>query len=333
MRFDFATFSDRYLDEAAGLLAQRHRRDRIARPLLPARFEEPAVARAAVEAAWRRPGARGVVALDEGWLAGYLISDAATEPVRGRCAWVRLAGHALAEGIDTELYRDLYAALAAGWVAEGYFDHYVLVPAADHAVLDAWFALSFGLEHAHGLRPLVALSASGATPLAAGLEIRRATAGDRETLGGVSQWLRRYQAGAPIWGAALPEDTLQIEAGYAEMAGDEKVSVWLAFLDGQVAGFQAYFPAEAADDNPLIPPGCVDLSVAATHPELRGRGVGSALTQVGLADVAARGYTACIVDWRVTNLMSSRFWPRQGFLPTVYRLVRRVDPRIVWAQG
>jgi len=330
MRFDLVPFSDRFLDEAAGLLAQRHRRDRVACPLLPARFEALAAARAAVEAVWRRPGARGVVALDGGRLAGYLIGDAATEPVRGRCAWVRLGGHALAEGIDAELYRDLYAALAAGWVAQGYFDHYSLVPATDRAALDAWFALSFGLEHAHGLR---ALPLTEAAHPVSGLEIRRATTADRETLAAVSQLLRRYQSGPPIWGAALPEDTSQIEAGYADMAGDEAAAVWLAFRDGQIAGFQAYFPAEMSDDNPLVPPECADLSVAATHPELRGRGVGSALTQVGLTDAAARGYTACVVDWRVTNLMSSRFWPRRGFQPAVYRLVRRVDPRIAWAQG
>jgi ribosomal protein S18 acetylase RimI-like enzyme len=250
--------------------------------------------------------------------------------VRGRCVWVRLAGHALAEGVDAELYRDLYAKLATGWVAQGYFDHYSLIPATDRAALDAWFALSFGLEHAHGLRALALMEA--AYP-ASGLGIRRATAADRAMLAGVSQWLRRYQAGPPIWGAALPEDTPQIEGGYAEMAGDEKATVWLAFLDGQIAGFQAYVPAESADDNPLIPPACVDLTVAATHPELRGRGVGSALTQIGLTDAAAQGYTACVVDWRVTNLMSSRFWPRRGFQTAVYRLVRRVDPRIAWAQG
>jgi ribosomal protein S18 acetylase RimI-like enzyme len=331
--FDLVPFSDRHLDEAAALLAQRHRRDRAACPLLPARFEEPAAARAAVEAIWRRPGARGVAALDGGLLAGYLIGDAVAEPVRGRCAWVRLAGHALAEGVDAELYRDLYARLATGWVAQGYFDHYALVPAGDRTALDAWFALSFGLEHAHGLRALAVPEEADAVRHTPGLEIRRATADDRETLADVSQWLRRYQAGPPIWGAALPEDTSQIVTGYTDMAGDEAATVWLAFRDGQVAGFQAYFSAEMSDDNPLVPPECVDLSVAATHPDLRGRGVGSALTQTGLADAAARGYTACVVDWRVTNLISSRFWPRQGFQPAVYRLVRRVDPRIVWAQG
>jgi ribosomal protein S18 acetylase RimI-like enzyme len=273
------------------------------------------------------------VALAEGQLVGYLIGDTATEPVRGRCAWVRLAGHALTAGVDAEVYRDLYAALAAGWVAQGYFDHYALLPAADHAALDAWFALSFGLEHAHGLRALAAVDMMDAAQTPPGPAIRRATGDDRETLIAVSQWLRRYQAGPPIWGAALPDDTAEIAAGYAAMASDATTIIWLAFLDGQVAGFQAYIPAETADDNPLIPPGCVDLSVAAIHPDLRGRGVGAALTQMGLKDAARRGYTACVVDWRVTNLLSSRFWPRQGFQPTIYRLVRRVDPRIVWAQG
>jgi hypothetical protein len=35
--------------------------------------------------------------------------------------------------------------------------------------------------------------------------------------------------------------------------------------------------------------------------------------------------------WRSTNLLTARFWPRQGFRPVAYRLVRRVDQRIAWA--
>jgi hypothetical protein len=29
--------------------------------------------------------------------------------------------------------------------------------------------------------------------------------------------------------------------------------------------------------------------------------------------------------------LPARFWPRQGFRPIAYRLVRRVDQRIAWA--
>ena len=52
-----------------------------------------------------------------------------------------------------------------------------------------------------------------------------------------------------------------------------------------------------------------------------------------LADACARGYAYCAIDWVATNLLSSRFWPRQGFRPMVYRLMRQIDPRVLWAYG
>jgi hypothetical protein len=36
------------------------------------------------------------------------------------------------------------------------------------------------------------------------------------------------------------------------------------------------------------------------------------------------GYPAVATDWRMTNLLSSRTWPRLGFRPTFYRLVRAI---------
>ena len=36
------------------------------------------------------------------------------------------------------------------------------------------------------------------------------------------------------------------------------------------------------------------------------------------------GYPTVVTDWRVTNLLSSRTWPRLGWLPTFYRLYRAI---------
>ena len=66
------------------------------------------------------------------------------------------------------------------------------------------------------------------------------------------------------------------------------------------------------------------LGFAATLPEARGSGIGVALTQAGLAWAAEEGYPAMLTDWRVTNLLSSRFWPRRGFRPQYLRLYRAV---------
>ena len=68
-------------------------------------------------------------------------------------------------------------------------------------------------------------------------------------------------------------------------------------------------------------------------PEARGQGIGTLLTRHGLAHARAAGYHFCETDWRSTNLLASRFWPHQGFQPIGYRLVRRIDQRIAWADG
>ena len=54
------------------------------------------------------------------------------------------------------------------------------------------------------------------------------------------------------------------------------------------------------------------------------RAPGLALTQASFAWARERGYEAMVTDWRATNLLSSRFWPRRGFRPTFLRLHRLV---------
>jgi GNAT superfamily N-acetyltransferase len=107
--------------------------------------------------------------------------------------------------------------------------------------------------------------------------------------------------------------------------------MWLAFCEGRVAAMQGYWPAEEAEEDLLVAAGCCELEVAGTCAWARGRGIGQALTRHGLAQARLHGYRTCMTDWRSTNLLSSRFWPRQGFRPAAYRLVRRVDERITWA--
>lgn len=78
---------------------------------------------------------------------------------------------------------------------------------------------------------------------------------------------------------------------------------------------------------------CSYLAFVATREEEQGRGVGRMLTAHGIAHEHATGFTHCIIDWRATNLLSSRFWPRQGFRPVAYRLSLRLDERILWGHA
>ena len=85
---------------------------------------------------------------------GYLIGAPHDKAVWGDNVWVDAAGLAVEE---PEVVRDLYAAAAAMWVRAGdRRRHYVVVPAADHLLVDAWFRLGFGQQQAHGVREVMA---------------------------------------------------------------------------------------------------------------------------------------------------------------------------------
>lgn len=338
MTIDIVSFHEGLLPAAAELLARRHRRDRAAVPLLPARFEEPRTALAAVREVWHKPWTTGAAALRDGRLAGFLVGEVKADTLRGRHVWMHLAGHALAEDLAPEWYGDLYAAAGPGWLEMGAFDHYVMVTSADRAGQDAWFSLSFGREQVHAVRSLAEPLPDA--PDIPGVRVRPATADDRDAfVEEMSPILRRHLAGPPVWGAALPESVWPMREGFAELLADATARVWLAETvdangSGQILGYQAYFPASPADDNLTISISdrTVLLEVAATRPEARGRGIGRALTRAGLADAAAGGYRVCVADWRTTNIEAARFWPRLGFHPAVYRLTRKVDPRVAWAK-
>jgi glycine/D-amino acid oxidase-like deaminating enzyme len=80
-----------------------------------------------------------------------------------------------------------------------------------------------------------------------------------------------------------------------------------------------------------LPDSCIDLNVGATVESASGQGIDTLLTQHGLAAARAAGYDRCVADWRTANLLAARFWPRRSFREVVYRLRRRVDQRIAWA--
>ena len=120
--------------------------------------------------------------------------------------------------------------------------------------------------------------ASDPVKLPAGLEIRRAGPEDRAVLEQMSDIIARHQALAPAWVATDSTTLGELREGFAELAADPDVTVWLAFQNGEAVGYQAFFEAPPAADDLITPERCGELKVAGTVPSARGIGVGSALT-------------------------------------------------------
>jgi ribosomal protein S18 acetylase RimI-like enzyme len=311
-------FADDHLDAAGELLAERHRRHREAEPLLPAAYEEPTAARAEVEALWRADDTPGAVAIRDGRVVGYVVGRR-KEDTWGANVWVDPAGHAVGWAEDV---RDLYAAVAERWVRSGWNAHYVVVPASDAELVASWFRLSFGQQHAYGVREL---PADPSWPES----VREAETGDIDELLRISPVLAEHQLLAPVFSTlAFDEDEAELREEWAKDIAAQDVACLVVERDGRIVSGFFLCPLEHSSMHTGLarPEHMSFLAWAATDPEARGTGAGVALTDAGFAWAREHGYEAMVTDWRVTNLLSSRFWPARGFRTTFLRLHRLIAP-------
>ena len=310
-------FTDDHLDAAGELLAARHARHRRAEPLLPERYEDAAAARSEVEALWRADDTPGTVALRDGRVVGFLVGRG-KEALWGENVWVDPAGHAAEHPEDV---RDLYAAAAERWVAEGRNAHYVMAPATDGELVDAWFRLSFGQQHAHGIRELP-------DEVSWPDGVRMAEDRDLDELVRLGPLLSRHQVLAPVFSRLpLDDDEAALRAEIEEDLAAQPTSATLVVeRNGRIVGGFFLCPLEQSSMHAGLarPEHMSFLGWAATDPEARGGGAGLALMEGAFAWAREQGYEAMVTDWRVTNLLASRFWTGRGFRPTFLRLHRLV---------
>jgi predicted N-acetyltransferase YhbS len=307
-RPEIHAFSDELLDAAAALLAARHTRHREAEPLLPAEVDF----RAQLESEWRTDGASGVVATSGGRAIAYLVA----RPLEygGGRSWMvaGIGGHAV-DG-DAELARDLYAAAAGRWADAGHTRHAVFVPSADRELVDAWFRLSFGASGALAMRETKALAGFDA-----GVEIRLGTPDDLEASARLDRAMHDSMRPSPSFSDTEAWTHEQYVDDWRDTWSDERYVHFVAERGGRVVGHIVLY---RRPPDLRVPKDAIDLAAASSVPEVRGSGVGRALTEHVIAWAHANGLPTMTTDWRMTNLFASRFWPRRGFRTTFLRLFR-----------
>lgn len=317
-RLELHPFTDDHLADAGRLLAARHRRHREVQPLLSARYEDPAAAQAEVAAVLASDGASGSVATIGGDVVGYLLG-APKSATWGENTWVEAAGHAVEEA---ETLRDLYGHAAARWVDEGRTAHYALVPAHDTDLIDAWFRLSFGLQHMHAIQP------APTTPLppSTKVTVRNGRRDDIPHLAAMELVLPEHQGRSPVFSSGGIPTIEESTAEWEEDFDDPDYEVLVAEHGGQVIGtaIGCSVDKSSAHQGLSRPDNAGFLGFAAVYPGHRGLGAGRALGEAVLNWSAAQGHDSVVTDWRVTNLLSSRTWPALGFVNTFARLHRIV---------
>jgi GNAT superfamily N-acetyltransferase len=330
VKIKYLPFTEQMIPDAGKLLADRHVRNRRSLPLLPSRFEAPQVATKAIETLWQKKTRNGYVAYRDGKMIAYLIGETTTQ-TWGRSGYVYLPGYALAGDENPAILQDLYAWLGDDWVKTGNFNHYLYISAADKNVLDALFDLGFGKERTDTLLDLRTLKIP-VVEKPSGATIRKAGKGDNALLGSLSGVISRALGEAPYWHPTIPEEWSELYEGWSELADDKEWTLWLALENDEALGTVGFTAQKEADTDILASPHTAYLSVGATKPETRGRGVSTVLTWRGFEQARKDGFEICYTNFINPNLLASRFWPRFGFKDVSYRVAKKISPMITWAK-
>ena len=305
---DIVAFTDEHVDGAAAVLADRHAAHLAVEPLLPHRtdFSEQ------VEKA--RENATGVVALEGGEVVGYLLGPRRDDSI-GAHIWIESAGHAVRE---PELIRDLYTVAAERWVQDGLTRHFVYVPALRELV-EPWLRLSFGISAAQA-----AMETRPAAPTAAATStiVRPSTPEDTPVAAAYDRLLQLHLRESPSFGGMAVQTDEEVLDEWRKDEGNPIYTHFVAEQDSRIVGHLLLYRRPEGDLR--VPPESIDLANALTEVHARGSGAMVALTEHALGWAHEHGYKILITDWRMTNLLASRFWPKRGFRETYVRLYRSI---------
>jgi predicted metal-dependent enzyme (double-stranded beta helix superfamily) len=235
----------RHLDPAAALLAGRHRRDRAREPLLPAAFDAPDACRAQIEHAFDNPGWKGLLAEVDGAPVGFAIMTAQITAQTHflasffppRAASLGYAAHATKAGMEYDVYRALFAALAEPFVALGFFDFAINLPASDPESREAWASLGFGRTMTCAIRGV------GPTekPAATAVELHQVSAEDAEVIFSLNEELTLHHARSPIFNPFIRESDASSHEFQRNLLTEPAANAhWVAYEDGKPVGMNTF---------------------------------------------------------------------------------------------
>lgn len=290
---------------AVRLLAERHAVNRRAEPLLPAVEDfEPYVAA-------ELQGGSGVVALRGDEVVGYLVG----QPEESRVGRTLRSGHAGHAANEPELTRDLYAAAAERWVNEGMVRHNVFVPMLDD-LIEPWFRLSFG---GSAIQALLAVPERATCDAAAG--IRLSTPDDLIDAARLHAVQEEHLTRPPSFNGLGLSSPSELEDEWRDTWTDERFVHFVAERGARILGHALLY---RRPPDMRVPQGSIDLAGCATDADVRGTGLGIALTNYVIGWAAENGFKTMSTDWRLTNLVASRFWPARGFRAAFVRVYRSI---------
>ena len=227
MTIEIGGFDDGRLEAAASLVAARYGTELLQKPLLSCRYQHAAETIPFLHDL--RNEGPGVAALEDGRLIGLILGM--VPMFKGvYTAYVPDFGH----GTDTlnsrNVYRDMYAQLAARWVGSVCFTHNISMMAHHRQAIDAFHSMGFGMINIDAMRDF-----SPGPDLPPKIEVRREGRRHLGVLMSPETKLKRHLASSPIFIPSLPNPEMQ--RSVEEQLLDSDQLIWIASHEGAPVGF------------------------------------------------------------------------------------------------
>lgn len=312
-------FQENHIKQAARLVCDRYQLLREQEPLLPERYQEEPIIQWMIENICRLDGP-GVAVIQDDKFMGFLQAWLMPEFKGKRSVYSPEWANGAVLPYSRFIYEEMYARIAAAWVAERFTAHYISIFASDMEAINGCHGLGFGLLGIDALRDL--------SPLAGvefNIDIQQAGPQHLDQIVELQVGLRLYMKESPVF---FRTDRYNREF-FEDWMEDNSKMIWLAFIEGEPVAFLRTGPAN--DDVAAIIHDEKTTSIygAFTQAGHRGKGIGKALLDRFIQAAHSEGYLRCAVDFETMNLLGSRFWLKQGFTPVSFSLLRQVDERVI----
>ena len=155
------------------------------------------------------------------------------------------------------------------------------------------------------------------------VDVRIGTSDDLDAIAALSQVEFDHRSTPPIYAHPQPRTLAESRARHERLLGDGAVH----FLARRDSGDVGLVTVEFTSPAPRLCPNAEPyIGATATHPSVRGQGIGHALVHRVLDWAHVNGHETVSVDFDSSNPISRPFWLGLGFEPTGYRVRRMIDP-------
>ncbi len=320
MPYTLVPLTQEYLEPAVELFIRNYKYEQEHSPLLPSRvIDEPTWIHGVLQSKLVNPG---VVVVEQNHVLAYMVTGDQFLWKGQQAAIVLEYCHSAIVTKKRELYQRMYMYLAQEWVNHRIHLHLIRHFAHDTILQETLYHLGFGAILAERLRDCSAVDER--------YDVAISVEQDVSKLINIQTEHNRYYPKAPIF---IPKPTEKQEVLADLEAHAEQGDVFFAYYEQHEPCAYMIIGTSTIDGEGFLlqQTNTAQIKSAYARPEIRGKGIGTALLQRAIQWSQEQGYERVFVEHETANVYGGNFWCKY-FNPYVYASIRYID-NTLYIQG